>query len=271
MAAARRQISGHGHYVADTLDTPSAGLAEGEPSPVYACIPCSPHVETVAAPPRRLTRMPIVSALEERVPARRRRSTTQVKAPTPSTPLAGVAVEQHGTAPHAVAAVAVVPSANRPTRQRAPDAVDAVDGDRAHGIVDLQLARRRARRRPRARRRSRRSSTATGAVTNAQGAVIATRPASMPFRIMLRSGLPSAQPGRLRSRRCAPPVAGQHGVERDQRDAQVGRPASVLPGLKPNQPKPEDERADERHRDVVAGIGFDLAVLACTCRCGGRG
>jgi hypothetical protein len=78
-------------------------------------------------------------------------------------------------------------------------------------------------------------STAAGAVTNAHGAVIATRPASSPLAIMLGSGLPKRAIMNTIAA-IAPPVPASM-VFTATTAMRKSVPASVEPGLKPNQPK----------------------------------
>ena len=77
--------------------------------------------------------------------------------------------------------------------------------------------------------------TATGAVTNAQGAVMATRPASMPFAIIEGSGFPNFRIMRTIAARAPPAEASMVLVATTAMRRSV--PARVEPGLKPNQPK----------------------------------
>ncbi len=96
--------------------------------------------------------------------------------------------------------------------------------------------------------------------TNAQGAVIATEPASMPFAIMPGSGLPHAlhhveHPDRGTERR------GEGGVRRDDRELHVGR-RERRRGVEAEPAEQQDERAEHCHRDVVAGQRPWLAVRA---------
>ena len=78
-------------------------------------------------------------------------------------------------------------------------------------------------------------STADGAVTNAQGAVIATRPASAPFAIIEGSGLPYLL--HMYSIAVTLPAAPASMVFVAITPMRRSDPASVEPGLKPNHPK----------------------------------
>ena len=77
--------------------------------------------------------------------------------------------------------------------------------------------------------------TDDGALTKAHGAVIATRPASNPFAIMLGSGFPNFTIMKIMAVRAPPAEASMVLVATTAMRRSV--PASVEPGLKPNQPK----------------------------------
>src|SRR4051812_8181361 len=71
-------------------------------------------------------------------------------------------------------------------------------------------------------------------LTNAQGAVIATSPASVPLTIMDRSGLPSSNQAVIVEVKVAMTAA--MFVVTAMWPMETGSSAIVLPGLKPNQP-----------------------------------
>ena len=73
------------------------------------------------------------------------------------------------------------------------------------------------------------------ALTNAQGAVIATRPASMPLHIMDGSGF-LVRNHHIHSVAASAPVAEASMVLTATTAMRRSVPASVEPGLKPNQP-----------------------------------
>ena len=77
---------------------------------------------------------------------------------------------------------------------------------------------------------------AAGAFTNAQGAVMATSPASIPLHIMLGSGLPLANP-HIQSVAANAPKALASIVLTATTAIRKSVPANVEPGLNPNQPK----------------------------------
>src|SRR3954470_14658666 len=76
--------------------------------------------------------------------------------------------------------------------------------------------------------------TANGASTNAQGAVIATRPASMPLHIMVTSGLPNLL--QTYAVAATAPAAEASNVFTATTAVRVSIAAKVEPALKPNQP-----------------------------------
>ena len=96
--------------------------------------------------------------------------------------------------------------------------------------------------------------------TNAHGAVMATRPASMPLAIMPGSGLPvrlvihSMADDRTER-------AGDRGVGGDDRELDVGG-GERRRGVEAEPAEQQDERAEHRHRDVVARDAAWLAVGA---------
>ena len=96
-------------------------------------------------------------------------------------------------------------------------------------------------------------------LTKALGAVMATRPASMPLHIIDGSGFSprtnisqNMQPKR-RGR------AGQHRVDHDERNSQVGA-GQGRARIKPEPTEGQNERADANHRNVVARNRPRLAV-----------
>ena len=95
--------------------------------------------------------------------------------------------------------------------------------------------------------------------TNAQGAVMATRPARVPLRIMLRSGLPSAiQATSVAARQ---PAAAAMLVFSATRPIAFTSTAIVLPGLNPNQPSQRMNVPSVAKPMLWAGIGFTLPFL----------
>ena len=129
---------------------------------------------------------------------------------------------------------------------------------------------RRPGRRCRASRRTTRDSTtmtpammpitaAAHGCTNAHGAVIATRPASMPLAIIPGSGffVRIMHPEHRRS--TAPNAAAMRGVHRDHREPDVGRREGRR-GVEAEPAEQQDERAEHRHRDVVRGEHARFAV-----------
>ena len=82
-------------------------------------------------------------------------------------------------------------------------------------------------------------STAAGAVTKAQGAVMATRPASRPLTHMLGSGFPNFS-HMIDHGQQGPGGRGQHGVGGDNADPEVG-PRQGGAGVKPEPAEGQDE------------------------------
>ncbi len=103
-------------------------------------------------------------------------------------------------------------------------------------------------------------SAAIAGVTKAHGAVIATSPASMPLAIIPGSGLPvrrvthSIAIGR-------PERPGDRCVRRNGGELNVGG-GERRGGVEAEPAEQEDERAEQRHRDVVSGERAWLAVAA---------
>src|SRR5213593_4467329 len=101
-------------------------------------------------------------------------------------------------------------------------------------------------------------STAEGAVTKAHGAVMATRPASVPFASIEGSGLPYLI--HMYTIAVMPPAAQVRARER-------------RPGVEAEPPEGENERPGERHRDVVTGdrVGAAVVVVLAAARTQQRG
>ena len=121
----------------------------------------------------------------------------------------------------AVPAVAVGAVGEQAEREAAPGAVDAVDRDGADRIVDADLVEEEHRFDHQDAGDQADEAGAARADEGA-GAVMATRPASMPLHIMRRIGLLGAEPphperGAERAGR-----GGEHRVDGDDGDAQVG-------------------------------------------------
>ena len=87
--------------------------------------------------------------------------------------------------------------------------------------------------------------------TKAHGAVMATRPASMPLTIIPGSGLPVAGIMIQNIAATAPKAAGDRGVGRHDGELDVGR-RQRRGGVEAEPAEQQDERAEHRHRDVVA-------------------
>src|SRR6266545_6248938 len=90
--------------------------------------------------------------------------------------------------------------------------------------------------------------------TKAQGAVMATRPASMPFASQLGSGLPNLNLAYMAAAKA--PVAEASMVLVAMMDSRVSMPARVEPALKPNQPKARMKVPIMTCGMLWAGIGF---------------
>ena len=101
--------------------------------------------------------------------------------------------------------------------------------------------------------------TALSGVTDAQGLVMATRPARAPFKLMLISGLPNLIQ-EVTIARTAPAAAARFGVDKDHGDVFVGRGGGSGIETEPSQPENEDTQRGQRH--VVAQNRFNLAVFA---------
>ena len=93
--------------------------------------------------------------------------------------------------------------------------------------------------------------------TNAHGAVIATRPASMPLHDIEMSGLPHWRSSRPSPRRAD--ARREQGVHRDDADAQVGG-AERGARVEAHPPEHEHQRADHDVAEVVPGNAWG-AVL----------
>ena len=91
--------------------------------------------------------------------------------------------------------------------------------------------------------------TAAHGATNAHGAVIATRPASMPLHDIEMSGLPYLALVNAHRHHEAG-ARGEQRVDRDEADAQVGR-TQRRAGVEAHPSEHEDQRADHDERDVV--------------------
>ena len=103
-------------------------------------------------------------------------------------------------------------------------------------------------------------SAAIAGVTNAHGAVIATRPASMPLAIIPGSGLP-VRLGDPQHRDDRAERRGDRRVRGDGGELDVGG-GERRGGVEAEPAEQQDERAEHRHRDVVAGERPRLAVPA---------
>ena len=88
---------------------------------------------------------------------------------------------------------------------------------------------------------------------NAQGAVMATSPPSIPLHIMDGSGLPyifhMIEAGGDGGR-----AGGEHGVDGDEADA-IGRAGKARAGVEAEPAEGEDERAEHHHRHVMPKMG----------------
>ncbi len=106
-------------------------------------------------------------------------------------------------------------------------------------------------------------------LTKAQAAVIATRPARQPLRVMPRSGFPRSSQAVIMA--LMVPAAAAMLVVMATWAMEAPSAAIVEPGLNPNQPNQRTKHADGGRGHVVAGDGVDLAVRRRTCRCAARG
>ena len=158
--------------------------------------------------------------------------------------LARVAVEQAGDALAGVAEIVgradAVPSGavsavgKNADANRAQPAAIAVDGNRAAGIVDLEHAIVEEHAEADQKPASTPMMTAEVGETNAQGAVIATSPASMPLQAMVMSGLPKSE--YQSSMAAAEPATAARLVLTATTAMRRSVAPSVEPGLKPIQP-----------------------------------
>ena len=98
-------------------------------------------------------------------------------------------------------------------------------------------------------------------LTKPLGAVMATRPASMPLPLIEASGLPFNDPHIEQRAECCS-AAGQHGVDGNGANAQVagGGSAQRAAGVESEPAEGQDEAADQHRRDVVADDGVGRAV-----------
>ncbi len=95
-------------------------------------------------------------------------------------------------------------------------------------------------------------------VTQAQGHVIATKPAKAPLSAMVASHLPNIARA-VNSAAMATDRRRGIGVDRDVRDqARLGRHRAA--GIESEPPQPEDEHAERDQHQVVAGNGLGCAV-----------
>src|SRR5262245_40564557 len=95
--------------------------------------------------------------------------------------------------------------------------------------------------------------------TNAQGAVMATSPASMPLIIMLMSGLPYLL--HMQNIATIAPEAEASIVLTAITEMRRSAPASVLPGLKPNQPNARMKHPSAAMGMLWPGIGLGVPSL----------
>ena len=102
-------------------------------------------------------------------------------------------------------------------------------------------------------------STAAHGATNAHGAVIATRPESMPLHIIDGSGLPK-RIHRYTADATAPAPPASMVFTRDHADAVAGAGQGAA-GVEPEPAEGQDERAGDDHRDVVAEDRARVAVF----------
>ena len=104
--------------------------------------------------------------------------------------------------------------------------------------------------------------TADHAVTKAQGAVMATSPASMPFADIDGSNLPNFHFINRMAASAPPAEASMVFVAMTpMRKLPAPTAPSVEPGLNPNRAKRQDKRADNGHRNVVARQSHRLAFF----------
>ena len=101
--------------------------------------------------------------------------------------------------------------------------------------------------------------TAATGCTKAQGAVMATRPASRPLALMVRSGLPNLS-HMTDHGHDGPGGGGQHGVDGDDADPEVGARQGGA-GVEAEPAEGQDQGAGHPHGDVVARDGVGGAVL----------
>jgi hypothetical protein len=150
--------------------------------------------------------------------------------------LRGISIEQiRYSSRYDVPAVTVRSVCEEAKSQASPGSIDAVNRDGAHGIIDLHYPLNEERCFHNQDARYEAIKQAAGAFTNAQGAVIATRPASIPLHIMLGSGLPLRT---LHIHNIDPkaPVAPASIVLTAITEICRSPPADVDPGLNPNHP-----------------------------------
>ena len=95
--------------------------------------------------------------------------------------------------------------------------------------------------------------------TNAQGAVIATRPASMPFAIIPGSGCDLRTDLHPEHRDDCTEGGRECGVDCDDGEPVVGRREGRC-GVEPEPAEQQDERPEHRHRDVMGGEHTRFAV-----------
>ena len=101
--------------------------------------------------------------------------------------------------------------------------------------------------------------------TKAHGAVIATRPASMPLTIMPGIGLSGLEHHVVHRHRRAD-GAGDRGVRRDRGELHVGDGEGRC-GVEAEPAEQQDEAAELSHRDVVRRYRPSACRRARTCRC----
>ena len=146
-----------------------------------------------------------------------------------------------------------------PTEMHAPQAVDAVDRDRTDGSSTPTFSKKKTLITTSTPAITPMSTAAQGS-TNAQGAVIATRPASMPLHIIVGSGLrPFMHIMSDHAGNAAPVMPAKHGVHHDEADAQVGA-GQRRARVKAEPTEGQDERSEHDHRHVVARHRLRLAI-----------